>query len=215
MSKISNVNAIQVFDSRGIPTIACETELDNGIYASAMVPSGASTGSKEALELRDSDSNYHGKGVDAEGAEAFVLDLLISAHKKLVSEGIRDKLTLIGSGGIVQAEHVPKALICGLDAIALDTPLMVGMQAIMDGPCISQENSKFKLPKKFNTDWGSQRIVNLMASWRDQLLEIMGAMGLREVRRLRGELGRAMFQNNLEIEAFGDIEGFIPKEVIQ
>lgn len=63
MSKISNVNAIQVFDSRGIPTIACEISLDNGIFASAMVPSGASTGSKEALELRDSDSNYHGKGV--------------------------------------------------------------------------------------------------------------------------------------------------------
>ena len=63
MSKISNVNAIQVFDSRGIPTIACEIKLDNGISASAMVPSGASTGSKEALELRDSDSNYHGKGV--------------------------------------------------------------------------------------------------------------------------------------------------------
>ena len=63
MSKISDVNAIQVFDSRGIPTIACEISLDNGICASAMVPSGASTGSKEALELRDSDSNYHGKGV--------------------------------------------------------------------------------------------------------------------------------------------------------
>ncbi len=63
MSKISNVNAIQVFDSRGIPTIACEISLDNGICASAMVPSGASTGSKEALELRDGDSNYHGKGV--------------------------------------------------------------------------------------------------------------------------------------------------------
>ena len=63
MSKISNVNAIQVFDSRGIPTIACEIKLDNGISASAMVPSGASTGSKEATELRDSDSNYHGKGV--------------------------------------------------------------------------------------------------------------------------------------------------------
>ena len=57
MSKISNVNAIQVFDSRGIPTIACEISLDNGICASAMVPSGASTGSKEALELRDNDSN--------------------------------------------------------------------------------------------------------------------------------------------------------------
>ena len=63
MSKISSVSAILVFDSRGIPTIGCEIKLDNGICASAMVPSGASTGSKEALELRDSDSNYHGKGV--------------------------------------------------------------------------------------------------------------------------------------------------------
>ena len=47
-----------------------------------------------------------------------------------------------------------------------------------------------------------------MASWRDQLLEILGAMGLREVRRLRGEIGRAMFQADLEREAFGDIEGY-------
>tara|TARA_B100001123_G_C15267751_1_gene1009085 strand:- start:169 stop:1716 length:1548 start_codon:yes stop_codon:yes gene_type:complete len=160
-------------------------------------------------------ANYHGKGVDESGDDSFVLDLLISAHKKLVSEGIRDKISLVGSGGIIQAEHVPKALICGLDAIALDTPVMIGMQAIMEGDCISQENSKFKLPKKFSVEWGTQRVVNLMASWRDQLLEIMGAMGLREVRRLRGEIGRAMFQNNLEIEAFGDIEGFVPKEVIQ
>jgi hypothetical protein len=40
------------------------------------------------------------------------------------------------------------------------------------------------------------------------LLEIMGAMGLREVRRLRGETGRAMFQNELEREAFAGIEGY-------
>jgi len=48
----------------------------------------------------------------------------------------------------------------------------------------------------------------LIASWRDQLLEILGAMGLREVRRLRGELGRAMFQTELEREAFASIPGF-------
>jgi hypothetical protein len=43
-------------------------------------------------------------------------------------------------------------------------------------------------------EWGAQRIANLMAAWRDQLLEVLGAMGLREVRRLRGELGRTIFQ---------------------
>ena len=63
MPKISEVNAIQVFDSRGVPTISCKIILDNGISAFSMVPSGASTGSKEALELRDNEEDYHGKGV--------------------------------------------------------------------------------------------------------------------------------------------------------
>ena len=63
MAKILDVNAIQVFDSRGVPTISCKITLDNGISASSMVPSGASTGSKESLELRDNEASYHGKGV--------------------------------------------------------------------------------------------------------------------------------------------------------
>ena len=58
MSGISKVDAIQVFDSRGIPTISCKITLDCGVSASAMVPSGASTGSKEALELRDNDKKH-------------------------------------------------------------------------------------------------------------------------------------------------------------
>ena len=63
MQKISSINAIQVFDSRGVPTISCKVTLEDGTSASAMVPSGASTGSKEALELRDNDISYHGKSV--------------------------------------------------------------------------------------------------------------------------------------------------------
>ncbi|MFH1640015.1 MAG: hypothetical protein ABIB93_06910, partial [Chloroflexota bacterium] len=57
-------------------------------------------------------------------------------------------------------------------------------------------------------DWGVQRLENMLASWRDQMLEVMGAMGLREVRRLRGEVGRAMFQPDLEKEAFQEISGY-------
>ncbi len=63
MSKIVQVKAIQIFDSRGTPTISCKVILDNGMEGIAMVPSGASTGSKEALELRDREIKYHGKGV--------------------------------------------------------------------------------------------------------------------------------------------------------
>ena len=62
MSKIKSIQAIQVLDSRGYPTVACKvaTEAHSAI---SMVPSGASTGSKEALELRDNNNEYCGKGV--------------------------------------------------------------------------------------------------------------------------------------------------------
>ena len=63
MANIIETKAIQVFDSRGIPTISCKIILDDGTEGLAMVPSGASTGSKEALELRDAEKEYLGKGV--------------------------------------------------------------------------------------------------------------------------------------------------------
>lgn len=63
-STISNIKARQVLDSRGNPTVEAEVFLENGGYGRAMVPSGASTGAGEALELRDDDkSRYGGKGV--------------------------------------------------------------------------------------------------------------------------------------------------------
>jgi glutamate synthase domain-containing protein 2 len=55
--------------------------------------------------------------------------------------------------------------------------------------------------------WGSQRIMNLMSAWRNQLLEVLGAMGIREMRRLRGEVGRSMFFEELEADVFGRIFG--------
>ncbi len=61
---ISNIKARQVLDSRGNPTVEAEVYLDNGIFGRAIIPSGASTGAGEALELRDGDPDrYDGKGV--------------------------------------------------------------------------------------------------------------------------------------------------------
>ena len=53
--------------------------------------------------------------------------------------------------------------------------------------------------------YASQRMVNLMGAWHSQLIEVLGAMGIREVRRLRGEVGRAIFKEDAEREAFGDL----------
>lgn len=64
MSKIAGVHAQEILDSRGNPTIAATVTLEDGARGSAMVPSGASTGSREAIELRDGDpERYLGKGV--------------------------------------------------------------------------------------------------------------------------------------------------------
>ena len=62
--KIEDISAFEVLDSRGNPTISVELQLSDGSSSLAIVPSGASTGSHEALELRDQDSSrFHGKGV--------------------------------------------------------------------------------------------------------------------------------------------------------
>lgn len=64
MSKITKIHAREILDSRGNPTVEVEVELESGIKTSAAVPSGASTGTYEALELRDNDKNrYGGLGV--------------------------------------------------------------------------------------------------------------------------------------------------------
>ena len=64
MSVIRSIQAIQIIDSRGTPTVSCKLTLENGTCATSMVPSGASTGSREALELRDGNEAYLGKGVN-------------------------------------------------------------------------------------------------------------------------------------------------------
>ena len=64
MSGIKHIHAREVLDSRGNPTLEAEVTLDSGAFGRAIVPSGASTGAREAIELRDGDkSRYLGKGV--------------------------------------------------------------------------------------------------------------------------------------------------------
>ena|SRR5690606_30309485 len=64
MSKIRTIRGLEILDSRGNPTVEAEVELDSGAVGRAAVPSGASTGTREAVELRDGDaSRYLGKGV--------------------------------------------------------------------------------------------------------------------------------------------------------
>ena len=80
MTKIANIKGREVLDSRGNPTVEADVILEDGTIGSACAPSGASTGSREALELRDKDaSRYLGKGVlkAVEAVNAKIRDALI------------------------------------------------------------------------------------------------------------------------------------------
>lgn len=79
MSKIRDIKAREILDSRGNPTIEVDVILESGIVGRASIPSGASTGEREALELRDGGSRYMGKGVlkAVENVNTEIRDLLI------------------------------------------------------------------------------------------------------------------------------------------
>ncbi len=134
----------------------------------------------------------------------FIKERMRKIHLRLVEEGVRDRVTLIAGGGIAMAEHVAKLIICGADLVSVDIPLLVAMECRVCRRCREGIDCPVEL-ESVDPRWGSARIRNLMAGWHSQLLEILGAMGIREVRRIRGEMGRAMFFEDLERDMFATL----------
>jgi ferredoxin len=150
-------------------------------------------------------ADYHGMENGSSNADRrLAKDIIRAVHLKLVEERIRDEVTIIFSGGIAMAEHVPKAMICGADLTAIDLPLLIAL-----GARLYEEPEKIlvfpEALEKISVRTIMHRIVNLMGAWHSQLLEVMGAMGIREARRLRGETGRAIFFEEIDNETFGKI----------
>jgi ferredoxin len=133
--------------------------------------------------------------------QLFIKERMREIHGALVEEGVRDEVTLIASGGIAMAEHMAKIMICGADALGVDIPLLVAMECRVCRRCQEGLACPVEL-EGVDLVWGAGRIKNLVAAWHNQLLEVLGAMGIREARRLRGEMGRAMFFEDLEREVF-------------
>lgn len=144
-------------------------------------------------------------GMDYSSTPRHISAAVRSLHSYLVKKGIRNRVTLIASGGITLAEHVPKAIICGADLVGIDTALLVALQSEFKGDAKDREDCRLAC-RKIDPAWGSQRVVNLMASWHDQLIEILSAMGMRDVRRLRGDAGRSMQDSELREQAFEGIK---------
>lgn len=147
-------------------------------------------------------ADYHGR--DYSRDPRHISTALRDVHQQLVRDGLRDQVTIIASGGITLAEHVPKAIICGADLVGIDTTILVALQAEFLGETRNRANCGLR-PRRINPEWGAQRLVNLMGVWHDQLIEILGAMGMRDVRRLRGDIGRSMMDSELREQSFKGI----------
>ena len=136
----------------------------------------------------------------------FIKDMVLEVHRSLVKSGHRDGITLIAGGGIALAEHMAKQIICGADAVTIELPLLIALECKLCKTC----DPGMKCPvnvDKMDAAYAVGRMFNLIVAWHDQLIEVMGAMGIREARRLRGETGRAMFFEELEEETFGKLFG--------
>jgi ferredoxin len=149
------------------------------------------------------DLNGNQIGVDK---PLFLKDMIRRIHTALIEKGMRDEVTLIAGGGIALPEHMAKAIICGADLVSIDLPLMIALECHLCDHCEPGLPCPARLDE-MPPDYAVGRMVNLIAAWHDQLIEVMGAMGMREVRRLRGDVGRAMFFEDLEEETFGKLFG--------
>ncbi|MFZ2560489.1 MAG: phosphopyruvate hydratase [Candidatus Nanoperiomorbaceae bacterium] len=149
MTKITSVHARQILDSRGNPTVETDVYLDDGSFGRAAVPSGASTGSGEALELRDGGNDYGGKGVtkavsnvndqiasavigldatDQEKLDQAMLTLDGTDNKSNLGANAILSVSLAAAKAEANSEHLPLykyiAKISGTNELSLPLPMM-------------------------------------------------------------------------------------------
>ena len=171
-----------------------------------------SCGVERAIELAHKDVDVLHLVADCNGNETgvekprFLKDMIRQIHTALVENGKRDEITLIAGGGIALPEHMAKAIICGADLVSVNLPLTIALECHLCDNCTPGQGCPARL-ENINFEYGVGRMTNLIAAWYGQLIEVMGAMGMREVRRLRGETGRALFFEELEDESFGRLFG--------
>ncbi len=190
-----DLNEIRILKKDILVSVALPFQPDTHILAEQMV--------EENVDVIHLIADHHGRAHSIQ-QQPFLIEALRWIHTHLVEKGIRDRITLLASGGIAAADHVPKAIISGADGIIIDKPLMIAMECLACHNCTLPEQCPRQLPD-INSQWGAARIVNLMSAWHNQLLEVLGAMGIREVRRLRGERGRALYFEELEQEVFHEL----------
>jgi ferredoxin len=212
-SLILNSRVVELAFGTGIEdTIQKIREIKSDIILMVRIPLDSNAASRalnlSALEVDTLHfyADEHGNELNTEQPR-FLKDMIREVHLKLVDGFVRQRINLVFSGGIAMAEHMAKAIICGADGVITDLPLLIALECRLCYRCRKDLSCPAKIDNTIDPQWGSQRMINLIGAWHNQLIEVMGAMGIREARRLRGEVGRSMWFEDLERESFGPIFG--------
>jgi glutamate synthase domain-containing protein 2 len=143
------------------------------------------------------DGSYGGTGAAPDIAKkniAMPIEYAIAkVHKFLLAEGIRDSVTLVISGGARTADDVLKAIALGADAVVIGTAEMVALGCVRCACCESGRgcprgiaSTDLELMELMSLEWATQRLLNLMNAWHEQMVETLVGLGLKSVRALRG-----------------------------
>jgi glutamate synthase domain-containing protein 2/ferredoxin len=205
-----HVDWIKQTNSRALVSVKVSTPTDVDMVAVGSYYAGA-----HIIQL---DGSYGGTGAAPDIAKkniAMPIEYAVpKVHKFLSEEGIRDKITIIASGGIRSAYDMAKAIALGANGVCLGTADLVALECIRCHHCESGRGcargiatTDEQLTNLMELEWATQRIINMYLTWRRQLVSILKRLGMKSVTELVGRfdvIGHLDYIKQEEIE--GELE---------
>ncbi|EDM46054.1 phosphopyruvate hydratase [Marinobacter algicola] len=214
MTKIANIKGREVLDSRGNPTVEADVILEDGTIGSACAPSGASTGSREALELRDKDtSRYLGKGVlkAVEAVNAKIRDALIG--KDAADQRALDNIMLELDGTENKANLGANAILAVSLAAAKAAAASLGKPLYAHIADLNGTSGKYSMPVPMMNILNGGEHADNNVDIQEFMIQPVAAKSFSEALRIGAEIFHALKKvlNSKGLNtAVGDEGGFAP-----
>jgi enolase len=212
MEQISKIDALEILDSRGNPTVSVTVELSNGVTGTAAVPSGASTGVHEALELRDKDeSRYLGKGV--EKAIANIENVIAPALKGMdVTDQEKIDKTMIDLDGTPNKSNLGANAILGVSLAAVHAAANAAKKELY--AYLAPDKDEYIMPVPLMNIINGGKHASDSTDFQEYMVVPVGAKSFKEALRMGTEVYhrlKDLVHSTGCSTNIGDEGGFTPK----